>query len=127
MQSELSDILQVFFFFLNYYGFLSTGGANPRFQGLRLSAVHGGAGAELQGRRSHRHERHLQRGGVTTELLWLDESEKSRFNSEQDFFLRSLDPSCQPSSFRGILVRGSSSAAGPGKLVNEEGNTCGGR
>lgn len=80
MQSELSDILQV------YSGCLSAGGANPWFQDLRLSAVHGGAGAELQGRRSHRHERHLQRGGVTTELLWLDESEKRRFNSEQDSF-----------------------------------------
>lgn len=41
------------------------GGANPRFQVLPLSAVHGGAAAELQGRRSRRHERRRHRGGVT--------------------------------------------------------------
>lgn len=45
----------------------SAGGTNPGFQGLRLPAVHGGAGAELQERRSDGHEKHLQRGGVRTE------------------------------------------------------------
>lgn len=68
MSRSREQVFAIRFFF--YSGFLSAGGANPRFQGLRLSAVHGGAGAELQGRRSHRHERHLQRVGVTTELLF---------------------------------------------------------